>query len=197
MSVKVVPKREKRELNAQVVSRLLIACILLLIIGAGVGSWYIQQALRDQALAANHAKIDAELSQTELQHSKVLQTYLEQHNVAMQKAKAVVSETKAYQYQNQIVEDVQSYASKAGVTILSFTFPVVASNALPDATGLKSVTAILTLDSPLDYAKYIKFIKYIEQNVTKMQIVSINITPNPRNANTILDPSLQLKVYVR
>lgn len=190
-------KKRKFELNSRLVSRVLIGLIVLLVIGIGAGSWFLQKTLTERATETDHTKIDAELSQTELQRAKSLEIYLNQNKAAVEKAQSVVAETKTYQYQNQIVNDIESYAAKAGVSILGYSFPVDTSAAKPDASGLKTVGATLTLKNPVDYVSYLKFLKYIEQNVTKMQITDITLTPDRNNPNQVDSPTVGLKVYVR
>ena len=185
------------QLTSTTVSWLLIGSIILLVIGVGTGSWLMQGALSSQVVETDHAKIDADLSRTELQRAKTLETYLETNKAAIEKANTVVSETKTYQYQNQIVNDIESYASKAGVIILGYSFPQETTAARPDATGLKSVSATLSLQTPVNYTNYLKFLKYIEQNITKMQIENLSLAPDPANPNTIKDTAITLKVYVR
>lgn len=188
---------KKMHLTSAAVSWLLISALILLVIGTGVGSWFMQSILVAQVIETDHVKIDAELSQTELQRSQTLQAYLETNRTAIEKANAIVSETKTYQYQNQIVNDIESYASKAGVVVLGYSFPQGTSTTTVDSTGLKSVSATLTLQTPVSYTGYLKFLKYIEQNVTKMQITNLSMAPDPDNANNIKDTAITLKVYVR
>lgn len=188
---------KKMQLTSTIVSWLLIGAIALLVIGVGTGSWVMQSALGRQVVETDHAKIDADLSRTELQRAKSLQTYLDQNKAIVEKTNTVVSETKTYQYQNQIVNDIESYASRAGVTILGYAFPQDTTAAKPDTTGLKSVSAILTMQTPVNYTSYLRFLKYIEQNITKMQITDLSLAPDPDNPNTILNTSITLKVYVR
>lgn len=190
-------KKRKFELNSRMVSGLLIAVIVLLAIGIGVGSWFLQKTLSSKATETDHTKIDAELSQTELQRAKSLETYLDDNKAAVDKAQSVVAETQTYQYQNQIVNDIESYAEKAGVNILGYSFPLATSDAKPDSSGLKTVSATLTLKNPVSYIKYLKFLKYIEQNVTKMQITDVTLTPDKDNPKQIDSPTIGLKVYVR
>ena len=157
----------------------------------------MQSMLNGQVVETDHAKIDADLSRTELQRAKSLQSYLDQNKSAIEKTNSVVSDTKTYQYQNQIVNDIETYASKAGVIVLGYSFPQDTAAAKPDSTGLKSVSASLTLQTPLSYANYLRFLKYIEQNITKMQITNLGLTPDEDNANNIKSTSITLKVYVR
>ncbi len=188
---------KKMHLTSAAVSWLLISALILLVIGTGVGSWFMQSILVAQVIETDHVKIDAELSQTELQRSQTLQAYLETNRTAIEKANAIVSETKTYQYQNQIVNDIESYANKAGIVVLGYSFPQGTATTKTDPTGLKSVSAMLTLQTPVSYASYLKFLKYIEQNVTKMQITNLSMAPDPNDSQNIKDTAITLKVYVR
>lgn len=190
-------KMKKAELTSTAVSWMLITSIILLVVGVGVGSWMMQGVLSSQVVEADHAKIDADLSQTELQRSITLQSYLAKNKPAIDKAALVVAETQTYQYQNQIVNDIQSYADKAGVTILGYSFPQESATPVADPTGLKSVSAALTLKTPLSYTSYVQFLQYIEQNITKMQITNLTLSPDPALPYNIKDTTVTLKVYVR
>lgn len=184
-------------LTSRIVTWLLLTSIVLLIALAGIGSWLMQGVLSDQALATDHAKIETELGQTELQRAQTLETYLKENQGSIDKANSVVADTKAYQYQNQIVNDIQAYAAKAGVTITGYSFPQDTTTVKADATGLKSVPATLAVQTPVDYGAALRFFKYIEQNVTKMQITSLSLTPSPTDGNSLDAASITLKVYVR
>lgn len=188
---------KKMHLTSAAVSWLLISALILLVIGTSVGSWFMQSMLVAQVIETDHVKIDAELSQTELQRSQTLQAYLETNRTAIEKANAIVSETKTYQYQNQIVNDIESYANKAGIVVLGYSFPQGTTTTKTDPTGLKSVSATLTLQTPVNYTSYLKFLKYIEQNVTKMQITNLSLAPDPNDSQNIKDTAITLKVYVR
>lgn len=188
---------KKMHLTSAAVSWLLISALILLVIGTSVGSWFMQSMLVAQVIETDHVKIDAELSQTEIQRLQTLQTYLETNRTAIEKANAIVSETKTYQYQNQIVNDIESYANKAGIVVLGYSFPQGTTTTKTDPTGLKSVSATLTLQTPVNYTSYLKFLKYIEQNVTKMQITNLSLAPDPNDSQNIKDTAITLKVYVR
>ena len=192
-------KLKTMKLTARVVSLILIAIILLLVSLIGLSSWYMQKQLAAGVISADHAKIQAQLSQTELQRAEKLSTYFIDNRAAVDRAAAVVADTRTYQfgYQDQIVRDIQSYAAKAGVSVTGYAFPEQAVNSAPDTTGLKSVTATLTLSTPVQYRNLLFFLKYIEQNVTRMQIIDLQLTPASGNANNLSTAGLTLKVYVR
>ena len=186
----------KVSFDAVFLSWLFIGLIGLVLLGAGVGCWQLQKLLASERLAADHAKIDARISADELQKAHNLQVYLENHKADVEKAATVVAETKTYQYQNQIVEDINRYAGVAGVTILGFDFPLQ-KTAVPKAGGVKTIQANVTLQNPVPYDNYLRFLKLIEQNLTKMQITDITITPDTKVIGQINNPTIGLQVYVR
>lgn len=188
---------KKMQLTSRTVSWMLIAALALLVIGTAVGSWFMQSELSSQVVETDHAKIDADLSRGELEGSKSLQKYLETHKPDIEKAAAVVSETQTYRYQDQIVNDIQTYAKKSDVVVLGYSFPQDTATAKVDPTGLKSVSATLTLKTPVTYTSYLTFLKYIEQNITQMQITNISLTPDTDDPTKIKDTAITIKVYVR
>lgn len=189
---------KKVSFDAVFLSWLFIGLIGLVLLGAGLGCWQLQKLLAAERIAADHSKIDARISADELQKAHNLQVYLENHKADVEKAAAVVAETKTYQYQNQIVEDVNRYASIAGVTVLGFDFPLQKTTAAAaKAGGVKTIQASFTLQNPVPYENYLRFLKLIEQNLTKMQITDISITPDTKVFGQINNPVIGLQVYVR
>lgn len=172
-----------------------MALIGLVLVGVGVGCWQLQELLTAEQRVADHAKIDANISVDELQKAHNLQTYLATHKTDVEKAAAVVADTKTYQYQNQIVEDINRYADIAGVTILGFDFPAQATT--PATKGVKTQQASVTLQNPVPYNSYLRFLKLIEQNLTKMQVTEISVAPDTKIAGRINNPVIGLQVYVR
>jgi hypothetical protein len=119
------------------------------------------------------------------------------HQVDVERAASIVAETKTYQYQNQIIEDITLYANSVNVSILEFNFPDSSSSSSKKKTAIKSITAEVTLRKPVDYSNFISFLKYIEHNLTRMQITNISISPNSENPALIDSPTIGLEVYVK
>ena len=89
------------------------------------------------------------------------------------------------------------YAQLAGVTILGFEFPIIPTTAQKATTGPKSIAATVTLQNPVEYTNYLKFLRLIEQNLTKMQITDITVAPDTKVPGQINNPVIGLQVYVR
>ena len=188
----------EKTMTAQDLRLILIGIILLSLILSIAGIGYFNNLLATKIAATNDAAQSASVSEDNLGRAQTLKVYLQNHKNEAQKAAMIVAQTTAYRYQNQIVEDVTRYANAAGVAIIGFDFPQdIASATIDKTTGLKSLTATITLSDSSRYTSYLLFLKYIEQNLTKIQITDITISPDSTNPDYINDTSIGIQVYVQ
>lgn len=179
--------------------RLMLIGLVVLLLGGGVGGvWYLQGLLSNQMTETNKIKSAATSSSDNLAKAQALKIYLQTNHSDVEKTEKIVADTTYYQYQNQIVTDITSYAKTAGVTILGFDFPAVVTNGkTPSTTGLNSIAANITLQNPVPYRNYLIFLKLIEQNLTKMQITDVSITPDKVNPNLISNTTVGIEVFTK
>lgn len=179
----------------------LYALIVLLIGGIGAGTYYIHQRLSDYVVEVDHLKIDSDINQQGIENAQKLRIALDKNKGSVARASAIVADTQYYEYQDQIVKDVTSYASVSGLTVLGFDFSAApttsAKNSSGSIKGIKTTVANISLQSPVSYTSYLRFLKLIERNLTKMQVTEIHIANDLKTPNTISSPTLTLEVYVR
>lgn len=187
-------------MNALKLRNIMLAGIGLIIILIGVTIYYASAFLHDETVKSVHTKIDAEVSAQDLDRLKNLQKTLDANQNSVRKAEQIVSATQQYQYQDQIINDINRYAQQTGVEVTAYNFTTTTSKPTtpqPQVAGVKTISATLTLKSPLPFDNYLRFLKAIEQNLTKMQISGVNITPDTADVNSVVNPSIGLIVYVR
>lgn len=216
---------KKSQLTAVTLQRLFIAGIFLLIVGAIFGFTFLGKLLQDRALEVSHAQTDATIGSNNVKQLEQLNNSLKDNQEVVQRAKEIVAESRSYQYQDQIVQDINSFADRVGITVLGYNFsdgntdttgsasPAPSptpptSSATSDSTavtphtsaappGIKTVTANITLKNPVPYSNFLKFLKLIEQNVTKMQVTGVSLSPDAAHPDQISNPTIGLTVYVR
>ena len=187
-----------RNQSAQNLRWVLVGLILLGLVVGAAGAWYLNDLLATRVAATNDAVESSQVSSDNLERAQRLQVYLQNHKDEVDKAAQIVAQTTAYKYQNQIVEDVTKYANIAGVRIIGFDFPQdIASATVDKTTGLKSLTATIRLSDSSKFTAYLSFLKYIEQNLTKIQITDITISPSTTNQEYITDTTIGIQVYVQ
>lgn len=194
-------------LNAVLMSRVLMGLIALLIILAGVGYYYASLFLRQTVVETSHIKTDAALSEQNIAKLKRLETELATKQDVVARTEQLIAESGQYRYQDQIVRDINAYASRAGVTVIGYDFGAAndkaaaarqpkAKNA-PTIKGIKTINATLTLATPIKYDNFLRFLKAIEQNLTKMQITGVNMSPDNKDPNAISNPAVGVQIYVK
>jgi hypothetical protein len=173
--------------------------IVLLVIGMCYGAYILQSKLSSYATIVDHQKIDIEANEAAQSNAVRLQDALKKNAVSIDKAATIVADAKSYQYQDQIVQDVNAYATSAGISVLSYAFTPTPPSTSKTAsiTGLKTVSATITLKNPIPYSNFIQFLRLIEQNLTKMQVSQLNLTTDLKSPGTVNSPSMTLEVYVR
>jgi hypothetical protein len=198
---------KKRQLNATTL-RLILAISLFGIAGIGTTVFSIaDKMLKASATEASHAVADASASRNNLQNLQKLQQDLVTKKEVVSRAASIVAESQSYEYQNQIINDLNDYASRAGLSIISINFDTAGAAAGGNAAtptapttvvnGVKSTSASIALRNPVDYASILRFIKSIEQNLTKMQISSIGLSQGTDDKKGITSDTLNIEVYIK
>lgn len=183
--------------STMIVHWALYVLIALLLTGAGYGVYTMHQKLSNYADEVNHLSIDSELNQQGIENAKKLRRVLDENQENVARAAAIVADTQYYQYQDQIVQDVTSYASASGLTVLGFDFSTANKSNKSRVSGVKTVVATITLQNPVPYNNYLKLLKLIERNLTKMQVTQLDISNDLKAPGTISSPVITLEVYVQ
>lgn len=189
---------------------LFTSMIFLLILGSAA-FWFGFLQLQKYALEVSNVNSQVASSSENLATLKRLQTYLASSQDAVARANEVVAESKQYQYQDKIIEDLNKYASRAGIGITGYSFsagttagtPTSGTAATPPAGvaapatgGLKSTSVSVTLKSGTSYESIMRFIHFIEQNLTKMQLAGVSLARDAQT-NGVTSNSLTIEVYTR
>ena len=194
--------------------RIVLIVSIIILAGASAGLfWYFRSQLISYAEQVEKDTTAASVSSSDVNKLKALKEELENNQVAVTRAKNIVADSRSYQYQNQIVDDINIYAKKAGIAVTNYAFTdpstgaggeaaaspdgaaVPAAPTLPE--GLKSVSVSLTLKNPIEYQSIITFIRYIEANLTKMQVSGVAFSKtSPGSTQVSVDP-ITIEVYIK
>lgn len=208
----------KKEFLTPARLRIMLAASLLVIALAMAGIFSVaQNILRSQAKIVSDASAQSQSSADLVQSLDTTKRQLAKNQSAIERASAVVAESKHYQYQNQIITDLTQFANNNGVTITSISFPTTsgsgtassstatpttpatptspaAGGASPTPSGVKSITASIAIKSPVGYANLLNFVNAIQNNLTKMQVSSLSLTSGDGGVSS---QTLNIQVYVR
>ena len=196
----------KKVLNASI-ARIILSLLLLIILSAMVGLViFAYSFLSKTSEEVGKMQTEAIAVDAKIQSLLASKSQLDHNSDTVKKAKNIVSESKLYQYQNQIIQDLNTYADRAGIPIKAFSFQNEPTTSAKTATsskrtpaspaGVKSTFVSIQLGDHIDYTKFLHFLSLIEKNVTRMQLSGVSISRGANN-HEISIQSLEVKVYTR
>jgi len=196
----------KKVLNASI-ARIILSLLLLIILSAMVGLViFAYSFLSKTSEEVGKMQTEAIAVDAKIQSLLASKSQLDRNSDTVKKAKNIVSESKLYQYQNQIIKDLNTYADRAGIPIKAFSFQNEPTTSAKTATsskrtpaspaGVKSTFVSIQLGDHIDYTKFLHFLSLIEKNVTRMQLSGVSISRGANN-HEISIQSLEVKVYTR
>ncbi len=195
--------------------RLILSITLFLTAGLIIAAvWLSTSKLKEFAAEVSQISSDASASQDSVQTLQKTKQELEAQKDIVAKAANIVADSQSYKYQDQIIKDLNAYATASGLSITNFSFasstaagaatpapaatgstaaPAPAATAVP--SGVKVTTASITLKTPVNYVNLLQFIHSIEQNLTKMQIARITLSKG-QTSREITTDALEIQVYI-
>lgn len=194
--------------------RIGLSATLLVIAAIGIVAFGLMYGqLRSYAGEVSVANAKARSTDSTVQALQLIQRKLSEEQPTVQKAKKIVADSKQYQYQDEIIRDLTTYAQRAGVNVTDFSFSegsgassssgtssTPSSSNAPAISGVKSTSVNITLKDPVNYVGLLRFINFIENNLSRMQLTSLNVTgSNGENSqrDDVGTGPLALRVFIR
>lgn len=196
--------------------RVLLAAGLFLITAAAVGITYgAEQQLLIIADSVSKTSAEATASRNNIQALQDLKNTLAKLQEVLMRADSIAASSQNYNYQNQIISDLNTYATRSGVTITNIDFAgstAAGSSSTPSTGGtsssgtatptaaapggLRTATISVTLKNPVDYKTLLEFFNMLEQSVPKLQISKVNLSKASTGSGVTTDV-LSIEVYIR
>ena len=207
-------ERKREKMTPAVTMRIVFALSLVLIlVGMGGIVYFGYTMLQGTAGEVSKIQTEAKAVDAKVQNLARLEKEMEKYKDSVAKARQLVAETQQYQYQNQIINDLTTYANQSGVGIAGFTFTSGSAGAKSNsgssgtsgtnnssgsnsAAGPKSMKVSVRLNEKTDYMALLRFMHLIEQNLTRMQIASVSMS-KAEGAGQVNTQTLDVEVYVR
>lgn len=198
-----------------------ITLVLLFLIGIGIfllGYKRLGVVNTDaQAVAAK-----ARDSQSSINRLMTTKKMLQDNSATIDRANQLVSQSRSYVYQDQIISDINKYATESGISITDISFtdskttavggssagattggsastataPMAGAGATP--AGIKSMTAQVSIANPTSYSSMLTFIHLIEQSLFRMQVSKISLSRGEAaGGDQISSNALTIEVFVR
>lgn len=186
-------------MNAVKLRIVLVIGLVVSLAALGTGVWWLQGALAAQVAKTDHARADADIAQLELEKLRRLEIQLQEQKDIVERAAQIAATADNYQYQDQVVKDVEAYAKRHDIAIANFDFsgasaPGASTNS---PAGTTRTPFSVSLRGPLSFDKFMNFLRDIENNLTKLQVSSLSLTPTADDPKMVTNPTLSLVVYLK
>ncbi|MBM3210359.1 hypothetical protein FJZ39_03420 [Candidatus Saccharibacteria bacterium] len=224
--------KKSQSLTASKLRIVLVGLIALILAAMVAGFILLSRETRGYANEVKTVSESAANSATEVARLQNTSRKLTEYDDAVERAQNIAAETTQYMYQDQVVRDLTEYANRSGLSIQGFTFsdaggsdaaggstPVPApaatggiteggavQPATPTATALQTQSVSVQLGQSVQYENFLQFIRYIEQNLTKMQVDGLSLggansttdgSGGSSDGNSLGGQTLTIKVYMR
>lgn len=193
--------------------RLILAILLVMLTGAGVGVFTIgYRILTDFSQSSRSLASQAQASNSSLQDLITTKKELEENADVVDRASRIVAQSRSYEYQDIANTILPSYAAQAGLTITSISFAnsqqtsattpsgtATAAAVMTAPSGVKSMTITVALKNPVEYTRMLNFLHYIEQSLFIMHIkqVGLSKTADAKDDALVSSDILTIEVYIR
>lgn len=198
--------------------RLILSISIVLLIAASAGAFILFRGeLIAFAQKVHSDTLAADVSSKDVAALERLGKELDESTVSINRAKSIVADSQQYQYQNQIVNDLNGFARTAGLAIANYSFlsdnagapgatgttpaDPNAATAAPAVAGLKTTGVSIALRTPANYKAVMRFVNLIEQNLTKMQLTGISLSASSGQSgvspNDVVVTPLTIEVYIK
>ncbi|RWZ78266.1 MAG: hypothetical protein EOT05_00675 [Candidatus Microsaccharimonas sossegonensis] len=184
--------KKGKKMNAVTTRNVLATTLVIVIISSAVGFYLGLQYIQSYALEVTTAVTNSRANKNDTGALSQLQQQLSAGQGLVAKADAIFSTPATYQ--TQALKDISKYASTAGISIASI------DSAPPGTvtTTKPTYSEIITIQSPVSYAKFLQFLDAVEGNLPKMQITSISIgRPKVPSGDMITTDKITLTVVTR
>ena len=138
-------KNRSFSLKASIFSYILGALMAIVIIGAFVGAYYLNGFLIQKKDEVSKVENDVVANESSIGLAQALEQYIKNNRKDIDLVKKVVSDTKEYQYQDDIINDIVTYAAQTGLKLLSVTFPtsISSSSSKDKSAPVKTMQALI------------------------------------------------------
>lgn len=187
---------DKPNTSATKLRAALSVIIILIVILAGVGFYYAQSWLRDEAKKVHAIVLTSNVDKNDTQSVIELQKAIDERQAVAQKANTIL--TDANNYTEQIIGDLEKHASESGVKIADYKFSADSTqSSTANISGVRTIPITITLANPIDFNSLLRFMKAIETNLPKMQINGISLTNTSGSPGTVTVAPITVEVFAR
>lgn len=187
-------------------NNLLWATLGLLIVAALAGLYFMNQIVTDMAQSTARLRAEAEINQKKL----AIYTASQQRAESLEYVNNLAEQILPGDHdQSATIAEISQFALRSNLQVADITFDIPnpedakktkkqkdeASKGLP--RGVEIIPVTLTLQEGARYDNILEFLKTLENNRRKMQVVNVSLTPSEENRAVFEQVIFRIHIYAR
>lgn len=174
----------KPKLKATSLKNTMISIIVIIIIIAIAGFYFMQDYLNKEFITDNASKPTANLAVDFADITKEISV----NKVRIESVDSFY--TNSENYKNIVNDNLTKYANLTGIVI-------AAKDWQTDDVSNKTKLVTITIKNPVSIDKFIKFVKAVEDSLPKMNLSSLSIKPVAKSNTLITVDPIMIEVYTK
>lgn len=172
---------------------ILIIVIVLILGGAGTLFFFGMQEMQGLADETNLLARKAKASEDNVTRMEKLKERYAEVSYIKPIVNRMVASQAQHRYQDNTINVLNDYAAKAGISIAQISF--AAAKDVTASSKAKSTLITVTLENPIDYNSFIRFMRLVEGGLSQMQILRVDVRKEKENNITV--GAMTIAIYVK
>lgn len=185
----------KKGMTATTLRGVLVAIVFIALAGASAGFYVALGWIKTYTEEVNTVIIASAESGDTVSSINVIQEQLAKQQEIIAAANSLFA--LSANYQTQAITDVYRYADKTGISITDMKFEETSAEPQPSNSSLATRPITVSIEGQVPYTNLLKFMKYLENSVPKIQIGSIDLSRPTDGSQNVSISSISLRMYVR
>jgi Tfp pilus assembly protein PilO len=180
------------------VNVLLKASLIALVVITSAGLYLANQKLVNVANTTSRLHSEIELSQKQVEAYNLTKIKVESLGYVDELANKVLP---ASSEQSVVVAELSQFAARSKLSVAQISFPDSTGPKPQSSAGIpKGVTSVpisIQFKDGTKYENILEFLRYVEKNQRKMQVVDIDLKPNDEDRSQLSSVTIVLNLYVK
>ncbi len=121
-------------MKASLLEKILLLLVIVIFFITIAAYYFLSNFAKSQAIEADHSMISAQSTQNDIENMEKSHKWLVDNPDIVNRTNSIVAEASQYKYQDQVIRDLESYASQSKIVVTDYKFNE-ASSSTTSATG--------------------------------------------------------------
>ncbi len=185
-------------MTPKLVNRILRISLIALVVITIAGLYFANRRLVEIANNTSRLRSQIELSQKQVEAYNLTKIKVESLGYVDELANKVLPTNTE---QSAVVAELSSFADRSGLTVAQINFAdTTSSKTQTPATTPKGVTPIpisIQFKEGAKFENILEFLRYIEKNQRKTQVVNIDLKPNDKDRSLLSSVTVRINLYTK